>query len=108
MTDKPERRELPDPWWVPSDENLAALTSELRAEIPRGHALYGRGGTAVSRCSACDEAVFRLDEDRFAMVHLTWSGKAETAPWPQCSETGDSTTTWSAQLQHGLDHGFDT
>lgn len=107
MSDEATRSELPDPWWVPGDEDLAALTLELNVEVARGHTLYGLAGTAVSRCAACDEAVFRLDEDRFAMVHLTWSERAETPPWPECSETGDDQLTRTAQRQHSRDHGFD-
>ncbi len=36
-----------------------------------------------SRCDDEDDVLFRLDDgETVAVVHLTWSGKAEPAPWP--------------------------
>jgi hypothetical protein len=35
----------------------------------------------VRRCSACDDVIFRVDDEAFAVVHLTWSGREEREPW---------------------------
>lgn len=60
------------------------LVAECQRELAHGHELYGRIQTAVARCSSCDDVVFRLGSDAgFALVHLTWSGREESPPWPQ-------------------------
>lgn len=60
------------------------ITAECRRELASGHELHGRVKTAVARCSACDDVVFRLRGDAgFAQVHLTWSRREEPPPWPR-------------------------
>ena len=62
------------------------LTAECNRELGPGHELHGRIQTAVARCSACDDVVFRLKRDAgFAVVHLTWSARGETPPWPRAT-----------------------
>lgn len=75
-------------WWVlPSGEaddfeHLVALRSELGREISVGHVLYGEPFDVLARFSGADEVLLRLTGGRFAIVHPTWSRKAEPPPWP--------------------------
>ncbi|MEU7262035.1 hypothetical protein AB0B21_40520 [Streptomyces rimosus] len=82
---------LPAPWWVPDDGVLHALEQELRRELPPDHPLYGARVRAAARCEACDDVLFRVTDRsfRWAVVHLTWSGRQEQSPWPRTTPLAD-------------------
>lgn len=69
-----------EPWVAPAADEAGGLEREASVEVGPGHELSGRTLTAIARCSDCDHVVFRLDDDTWAVVHLTWSHKAEPAP----------------------------
>jgi hypothetical protein len=70
-------------WRTVTAEEAGQLIAELRLEIAPGHPLAGRSATVVRRCSGCDEVLFRVDEDAFVVVHLTWGGRQERGAWPR-------------------------
>lgn len=75
--------EFLDPWRR-ADSGLEA---ELQKECGRRHPLYGQKAVSVARRTDNDDVLFLLPEfrlARYAVVHLTWSGRTEPAPgWPQ-------------------------
>ncbi|GIG26738.1 hypothetical protein [Cellulomonas denverensis] len=79
---------LPDRWWRPDDD--AALRAELNREIGRGHPLRRRIDRVEARFEASDDLVVRLDDGGYALVHPTWSGHRERAPFPLCRLLGDA------------------
>lgn len=75
--------QLPEGWFSISREDAVKLEAELRREMIRSHALYGRTLRAVARRERRDDVLFRSDTDHgpVFVVHLTWS--VETDPtWP--------------------------
>ncbi|WP_405874018.1 hypothetical protein OHB11_35835 [Streptomyces zaomyceticus] len=93
---------LPAPWWVP-DGGMHDFERELRRELSPEHPLHGVKATAVARCEGCDDVLFGVrDRPRpWAVVHLTWTGREERAPWPmttQLASLADLLTEWA-------DHG---
>ena len=66
------------PWHpiVNADEQRG-LVSELRRELPQGHPLFGSDVSPIARRQDRDDVLFNLNDGRVAIVHLTWSGKAE-------------------------------
>lgn len=69
--------------WLPAGDQAKRLKEELARELPPGHVLDGVAATAIARRTDCDDVLFALSDDRFAVVHLTWSGSQETDPtWP--------------------------
>jgi hypothetical protein len=80
---------LIDPWWdlrdsgEPEQQQIRALTNELIREASPGHSLYGMAFTVIGQSEARDDVLLKVD-DRWALVHLTWSGKSEVPPWPTC------------------------
>ena len=74
--------ELPEPWCRPTDERAQALRREALLEIGLGHQLAGRRLTTLAVCEGCDDVLFRLDDGSFAIVHLTWTSRQESSPWP--------------------------
>ena len=77
-----DRSDLPEPWFGPADEQAHALSHEALAEIGHDHELASRDLVLVAACSGCDLVVFQVEDGTFAIVHLTWTGRLEAAPWP--------------------------
>jgi hypothetical protein len=80
-----EPEPVPEPWWIPPDDTKRAFEAELRAETAEGHLLFDKTATAIAGCPACDDVVFRVEDDHevwFALVHLTWRESREPLPWP--------------------------
>ncbi len=77
-----------DTWWVLATgeendiENLWTVRRELEREISVGHVLHGEPFEVLARFSGADEVLLRLTGGRFAIVHPTWSRKAEPPQWP--------------------------
>lgn len=62
-----------------------AFVAELQREVSSDHPLSGQPVAAVACRYDCDDVLFRFggSPERFAVVHLTWSGKREaTRQWP--------------------------
>jgi hypothetical protein len=70
-------------WHTVTPEVADRLIAELQREIGPGHDLAGRSVAVVRRCSGCDDVIFRIDDDAFAVVHLTWTGRKERQPGPR-------------------------
>jgi len=58
-----------------------ALLVELGREVAPGHPLHGRVCRVIAKELPQDEAVVVAGED-VALVHLTWSRRAESLPSP--------------------------
>ena len=59
-----------------------SLAAELRRELGDGHELTSRGWVVVAEALPQDEVVLGLAGGGVALVHLTWTGRTETAPYP--------------------------
>lgn len=63
----------------------AALAAQLQRELQPGHALFGRGCTALAHDAACHKVLFFIGppEPTLAVVSLTWQvPRGEGAfPW---------------------------
>lgn len=69
-------------------EDGAGLEQEMAKEVGQGHVLCGIPCRAIARANYNDDILVQLpdtgapDGSRYAVVHLTWSGKPEEPPWP--------------------------
>lgn len=72
--------EFPDGW----DEcvNPDGFAQELRRELAKGHALYGREVAAIAVRDDGDDVLFRTPSGEMFVIHLTWTEKPERLPWP--------------------------
>ncbi|WP_203654971.1 hypothetical protein [Actinocatenispora rupis] len=91
---------VPD-WWCAVDAPAPGCTdpphpaygAELAAEVHPGHPLHGVDVTVVAHALGSDDILCRhvAEPDRYAVVHLTWSGRPEVGSCP----TVDCDGTWA-------------
>jgi hypothetical protein len=79
---------LQEPWYRPSPEQMATLEREAFIEVGPGHQLYGRSLATVAKCEACDDVLFHVGDETWAIVHLTWTGRTEQPPSPVTQRLG--------------------
>jgi hypothetical protein len=92
--------DLRKPWSRIDAEHGRTFENEAHAEVAPGHELHGLGLRAIAKCEGCDDAVFRVSDDTFAIVHLTWARKPEAPPWPLTSRLGGFIAVEAAMDQH--------
>ncbi|NFG42065.1 hypothetical protein FC789_12880 [Clostridium botulinum] len=78
MVDR-EHFKLDNGMWGIIENNKKYFKSELIKEVNKNHILYGIEVKEIARREDCDDILFLLldGSDRYAIVHLTWSGKRE-------------------------------
>lgn len=57
------------------------LRAELLRELSPGHKLHGLDPRVIARAIPQDDVVVETAAGDVALVHLTWTGKAESPPW---------------------------
>lgn len=75
-----EQETLPEGWFYATSEERESLEEELQKELPQGHLLHNkRVQVNGHRDGATDDILCQhLDElDRYTVIHLSWSMKAE-------------------------------
>ena len=72
-----------EPWEPLSPDRANEFSSELNRELTTEHPLYGLSMTPLAHSTAADDVLFAMDNEEVALVHLTWSGRPETPPWPR-------------------------
>lgn len=63
-------------------EKANELRLELERELSPGHMLGGVHFQVIAQALPQDEVLVETDDGRIALVHMTWSGRAESPPWP--------------------------
>lgn len=71
--------ELPEPWyWTEQD-----LIDQLKREIGKTHILHGKTIKTLAKRQDNDDVLFLVDDEKFAVVHLTWASQRQTDNcWP--------------------------
>ncbi|MGB3008600.1 MAG: SDR family NAD(P)-dependent oxidoreductase [Chitinophagaceae bacterium] len=59
--------------WQEINATTGALENQLQKELNANHILFGKPVTAIATRQDCDEVLFKITENEFAVVHLTWS-----------------------------------
>ena len=72
--------------WVAVGSEKELFEEELSLELSPDNVLSGFKVQAIGRRVDCDDVLFEVRDVKvdfkLALVHLTWSGKAEPSPWP--------------------------
>jgi hypothetical protein len=73
------------PWHPVEESHVEQIIAELQRELSADHLLFGQSLWPVARRQDCDDFLFRVGHspERYAVVHLTWTGKRESSSrWP--------------------------
>jgi hypothetical protein len=100
---RPEKRDpLPRPWFDLRRLERAqeAMAAELDRELAPGHPLHGQPAQALAKCGHCDSVLFALPGDGLAIVHLTWTRKSESPPFPHADVMTEWATALAAMARH--------
>jgi hypothetical protein len=75
---------LSPPWNViEASEDRSLMEAQAHREIGPGHVLERERLQAVGRRFDRDDVLFRMDDDRWVIVHLVWTpGPSADARWP--------------------------
>ena len=86
---------------VDDEEERLRLEEELGREVGPGHVLHGVKAEAVAACRHCDDVLFALSDDRYAVVHLTYP-----APGPERPPSPDTAlySGWEPVVAYLADH----
>lgn len=68
------------PWHAVDGDRRTHLEAALALEIKPGHVLAGRAIHVLAARQDFDDVLCEIGEGSCAIVHMTWSGKAESAP----------------------------
>lgn len=60
-----------------SDIERQQILLELKREINTEHILFGRIVSPIAKRLDSDDYIFKISQDSYALVHLTWSGVQE-------------------------------
>lgn len=63
--------ELPIPWYWSNGK----LEKQLAREINEGHVLFNHVVKEIARKQDNDDVLFKLDDGKYAVVHLTWTSE---------------------------------
>ena len=73
--------------WVAVNSERVLLEEELRRELSPENYLSASVLRALARRIDCDDVLFEVCDEKadfkLASVHLTWSGRTESNPWPR-------------------------
>ncbi|WP_190811668.1 hypothetical protein [Flagellimonas sp. S3867] len=64
--------ELPEPWYW-TNQNLSG---QLEKEIGKSHILFDKKVKTLARRQDNDDVLFLVEDNSFAVVHLTWSNNS--------------------------------
>ena len=59
--------------WIETKNDV--FVNQLNLELDKTHLLYARVKKALAKCESNDDVLFLLDNNDFAIVHLTYSTK---------------------------------
>ena len=71
-----------EPWWHlnENEEVRASIQKELDSEIGPKHPLWQLKPLVIAKTDANDDVIVKLNDGRFACVHLVWHGKIDQYP----------------------------
>ncbi len=86
-----------EPWRPVNAEQAQQLLREALVEISPGHPLHQAILVPIAQSRLADDVLFKLDDGRVAIVHLTWRRGPELPAWPSC-RIYSSFDDWAEQI----------
>jgi hypothetical protein len=93
------------PYWgaMEMDEkNIHSLMNELKLELPDKHILTNESFELIARKMHNDEIVLELEDEKIAVVHLTWKASKEVNPYPITRIYKDKFDFWNKEMKQDI------
>ena len=84
------------------DKIIQALKTELKLELPDNHILNNKPIELVARKTNNDDIVLELENERIAVVHLTWKSKKEVDGYPITRIYKDKVDFWKKEMKQDI------
>ena len=94
-----------DPYWSViemEEKNIQALMNELKLELPDDHLLRHQNIELIARKTNNDDIVLELEDERIAVVHLTWKSRKETNGYPITRIYKDKVEFWNNEMKQEI------
>ena len=72
----------PESWWYLENEIALknSIQKELDLELSEHHPLWDCNPQVLAKSESSDDILVTLNDNRYALVHLTWNGKVDSFP----------------------------
>jgi len=94
-----------EPWVAVSSERIS-FEEELRCELSPDNPLSVLVLRAIGRRIDCDDVLFEACDEKadfkLVVVHLTWSGRTESNPWPTVKLFANAADFTAHQMMHDV------
>ncbi|NOU61984.1 hypothetical protein [Marinifilum caeruleilacunae] len=94
-----------DPYWAVDEmsENIViSLLNEFKTELSEEHILFNQQVELLARNSSNDEIILELEDERVAVVNLTWSSIMESDNFPITRIYKDKFEFWNREMRQEI------
>lgn len=84
------------------DDSIQSLITELNAELPHNHVLSNTSFELIARKTNSDDIILNLENERIAVVCLTWKTRQETEGRPLTRIYKDKRDFWSREMKQEI------
>ncbi|WP_025665359.1 hypothetical protein [Aquimarina megaterium] len=94
-----------EPYWdvvEMEEKNIQELMNELKLELSDDHLLRNENAELIARKTNNDDIVLELEDERIAVVHLTWKSKKETNGYPITRIYKDKVDFWNKEMKQDI------
>lgn len=94
-----------EPYWGAmemEEKSVQALMNELNLELPDNHPLSNKNMELIARKTNNDDIVLELEDNRIAVVHLTWKSKKEIDGYPVTRIYKDKIDFWNREMKQEI------
>ncbi len=97
--------EFLEPYWDAyemEEKSTQNLINELQLELPDNHLLQNKNFELIARKINNDDIVLKLEDERIAVVHLTWKSKKEIDGYPITRTYKDKVDFWINEMKQDI------
>lgn len=83
-------------------KTILTLLKEFRLELPDSHELFHEDVDLIARKNYNDDIVLRLEDNRIAVVHLTWKSQKEADGFPGTRIYRNEREFWEKEMKEDI------
>uniref|UniRef100_UPI0026136245 hypothetical protein n=1 Tax=uncultured Aquimarina sp. TaxID=575652 RepID=UPI0026136245 len=94
-----------DPYWDTiemEEKSIQEIMNELKLELPENHLLHNENTELIAKKTNNDDIVLELEDERIAVVHLSWKSKKEIDGYPLTRVYKDKADFWNQEMKQDI------